>query len=108
METGEGAWRAQVPGIARAQRLRVLRPVVDVSAMQRDVVIAGHKDPKLDDKPAGIKQTRDYLETFDAAVASSKTPAELQDKMKKKYPDLQLDVILQIGAGAQFAPPPAK
>jgi 1D-myo-inositol 3-kinase len=42
METGEGTWRAQVPSIAHAQRLRVLRPVVDVSAMQRDVVIAGH------------------------------------------------------------------
>jgi glyoxylase-like metal-dependent hydrolase (beta-lactamase superfamily II) len=78
----------------------------DISALNPEVVIAGHKDPKLDDKPAGIKATRDYLDAFDAAVASSKTPAEVQDKMKKKYPDLQLDVILQIGAGAQF--PPAK
>ena len=35
--------------------------------------------------------------------ASSKTPEEVQKKVKAKYPELQLDVILQIGAGAAFA-----
>lgn len=56
-----------------------------------------------------MKGTREYLEAFDAAVASSKTPEEVQQKIKAKYGSYQLDIILTIGAAAQFGPPaPAK
>jgi glyoxylase-like metal-dependent hydrolase (beta-lactamase superfamily II) len=71
-----------------------------LTALQPTMVIAGHKDPKLDDSPAGIEQTRQYLRAFDASVASSKSAAELEQKMKTKFKDLQLDVIAHIGAGA--------
>src|ERR1043165_8349458 len=91
---GVHPWTAEGKSDARKAWIKTLD---EISALDPEVVIGGHKDPKLDDKPAGIQQTRDYLEAFEAAVASSKTPAELQDKMKKKYADLQLDVILQIG-----------
>jgi len=101
---GVHPWTAEGKSDARKAWIKTLD---EISALAPEVVIAGHKDPKLDDKPAGIKQTRDYLEAFDAAVASSKSAAEVQEKMKKKYGDLQLDVILQIGAGAQFPAPPA-
>ena len=67
--------------------------------------IAGHKDPKLEDKPSAIKATRDYLEVFDSAVASSKSSVEVQQKVKAKYASLQLEIILQLGADAAF---PAK
>jgi len=78
------------------------KTIDEVTALKPVRVVAGHKDPKLDDSPAGLQQTRDYLEAFDAAVASSKTPDEVQQKIKAKYPEMQLEVILQIGAGAQF------
>ena len=102
---GVHPWTAEGKADGRKAWIKTLD---EISALGPEVVIAGHKDPKLDDKPAGIKQTRDYLEAFDAAVASSKSAAEVQDKMKKKYGDLQLDVILQIGAGAQFPAPATK
>jgi glyoxylase-like metal-dependent hydrolase (beta-lactamase superfamily II) len=84
------------------QRKAWIKTLDEISALGPTTVIAGHKDPKAKDDVASLKATRDYLEAFDAAVASSKTPAEVQQKIKAKYPDLQLDVILQFGAGAQF------
>jgi hypothetical protein len=43
------------------------------------------------------------LTAFDAAVASSKTAAEVQAKIEKRFGALQLPIILEIGAGAAFA-----
>lgn len=85
------------------QRKAWIKTLDEIAALHPTTVIAGHKDPKLDNSPAGIKQTRDYLEAFDAAVASSKSSAEIQQKIKAKFPDLQLDVILQLGADAAVA-----
>ncbi|NVB77151.1 MAG: MBL fold metallo-hydrolase [Kofleriaceae bacterium] len=103
---GVHPWTAETNGETRKAWMKTLD---ELSALGPETVIAGHKDPKAKDDVASIKATRDYLETFDAAVASSKSATEVQDKMKKKYGDLQLDVILQIGAGAQFpAAAPAK
>lgn len=81
------AWRASL------DQLAALHPVT---------VIAGHKDPRLDDSPAGIAQTRDYLEAFDAAVASSTSAAEAERKVAARYADLQLPIILHLGAAAAF------
>ena len=85
------------------QRKAWIKTLDDIAALHPTTVVAGPKDPKLDNSAAGIKQTRDYLEAFDAAVASSKTSAEIQQKIKAKFPDLQLDVILQLGADAAVA-----
>lgn len=73
-----------------------------IAALKPERVIAGHKDPKAADDVAGLKATRDYLVAFDAALASSKTAADLVKTMKAKYPELQLDVILTLGAETQF------
>jgi len=85
-----------------AQRKAWIATLDKLAGLGATTVIAGHKDPKAKDDAAGIAATRQYLEVFDAAVASSKTPAEVQQKIKARYPDLQLDVILQLGADAQF------
>jgi glyoxylase-like metal-dependent hydrolase (beta-lactamase superfamily II) len=90
-----------------ASRKAWIKTLDDIAAKKPVTVIAGHKDPKQKDDAAGLRATRDYLEAFDAAVASSKTAAEVQQKIKAKYGDLQLDVILQLGAETQF-PPAAK
>ena len=96
---GVHPWTAESTPASRKQWIKSLD---ELTALGPTTVVAGHKDPKLEDDVAGIKQTRDYLEVFDAAVASSKTSAELQQKIKARYSDLQLDVILQIGADAAF------
>jgi hypothetical protein len=48
---------------------------------------------------------RAYLRHYEASLASSKSSAELQAKVKAKYPKLLLDVILKIAADGAF---PAK
>jgi glyoxylase-like metal-dependent hydrolase (beta-lactamase superfamily II) len=97
---GVHAWTAETNP---AQRAAWRKTLDQLAALKPVTVIAGHKDPKLKDDAAGIEATRSYLEAFDAAVASSKTSAEVQRKIKAKYPEAQLDIILQIGADAAFA-----
>jgi glyoxylase-like metal-dependent hydrolase (beta-lactamase superfamily II) len=97
---GVHVWTAETNPAARKAWAKSLD---ELAALKPVAVIPGHKDPKLDNSPAGIDQTRKYLEAFDAAVASSKSSDEVQSKIKGQYKDLQLDVILKIGADAQFA-----
>jgi len=97
-------WTAETSAEARAGWVKTLD---EVAALGATTVIAGHKDPKLMDDASGIAATKAYLKDFDAAVATSKSAAELQAKMKAKYPKLALDIVLQIGAGAAFPAAPA-
>jgi glyoxylase-like metal-dependent hydrolase (beta-lactamase superfamily II) len=98
---GVHPWTAESNAASRKAWIETLDEIV---ALGPTTVIAGHKDPKNKDDAAAIKQTRDYLEAFDAAVGSSKSSAEVQQKIKAKYASLQLDVILTIGADAAFSP----
>jgi glyoxylase-like metal-dependent hydrolase (beta-lactamase superfamily II) len=88
-----------------AQRKAWIRTLDEIAALGPTTVIAGHKDPKAKDDLSAVRGTREYLEAFDAAVASSKSAAEVQQKMKAKYGAYQLDIILQLGAEAAFAAP---
>jgi glyoxylase-like metal-dependent hydrolase (beta-lactamase superfamily II) len=97
---GVHAWTAETNP---AQRAAWRKSLDQLAALKPTTVIAGHKDPKLKDDAGAIEATRGYLEAFDAAVASSKTSAEVQSKIKAKYPEAQLDIILQLGADAAFA-----
>ena len=96
---GVHPWTAESTPDSRKAWMKTLD---EIAALSPATVIAGHKDPKAKDDASAIKATKDYLETFDAAVASSKSSAEVQTKVKAKYNALQLDVILSIGADAQF------
>jgi glyoxylase-like metal-dependent hydrolase (beta-lactamase superfamily II) len=96
---GVHAWTRETNA---AQRKAWRKTLDEISALKPEVVIAGHKAPTLKDDAAALDATRNYLETFDAAVASSKTSAEAQQKVKAKYPEAQLDIILQLGADAAF------
>jgi glyoxylase-like metal-dependent hydrolase (beta-lactamase superfamily II) len=93
---GVHVWTAETKPESRKAWMKTLD---EIAALKPAVVIAGHKDPKLDNSAAGLDQTRTYLEAFDAAVASAKTAGEVEEKMKKKF-NFQLDVILHIGATA--------
>ncbi|HEY0195115.1 MAG TPA: MBL fold metallo-hydrolase, partial [Kofleriaceae bacterium] len=97
---GVHAWTRETTA---AQRQAWRKTLDQLAALKPTTVIAGHKDPKLKDDAGAIDATRGYLDAFDAAVASSKTSAEAQKKLKAKYPTAQLDIILQLGADAQYA-----
>jgi len=92
-------WTAETTPETRKGWLKTLD---ELAALEPAIVVAGHKDPKLKDDASGIAATRAYLTDFDAAAATSKSADELEGKMKAKYPKLQLDIVLHIGAGAQF------
>ena len=98
---GVHVWTAETTAASGKAWIKTLD---ELAALGPTTVIAGHKDPKAKDDAAAIRLTKDYLETFDAAVASSSSSAEVQQKVKAKYGTLQLDIILLLGADAQFAP----
>jgi glyoxylase-like metal-dependent hydrolase (beta-lactamase superfamily II) len=97
-------WTAETTPETRKSWLRTLD---ELAALEPAVVVAGHKDPKLKDDASGITATRAYLTDFDAVLPSSTSPEGLEAKMKAKYPKLQLDIVLHIGAAAQFPAPTA-
>ena len=107
---GVYSWTAETTPETRQAWIKTLD---ELAALNPEIVVAGHKDPKLKDDASGIAQTRAYLKDFDVAVAASKSAEELEAKVKAKYPKLAMDIVLHIGAGAAFptapaAPPAAK
>ena len=99
---GVHAWTRETDA---GQRRAWRKTLDELAALHPTTVIAGHKDPRQKDDAGAIEATRAYLYAFDAAIASSKTSAEVQHKVKARYPAAQLDIILQLGADAAF---PAK
>jgi glyoxylase-like metal-dependent hydrolase (beta-lactamase superfamily II) len=98
-------WTAETNATSRAAWIKTLD---ELAALNATMVVAGHKEPSLKDDASGIVATKAYLKDFDEAAAASKSAAELQAKMKAKYPKLALDIVLQIAAGAQFPSAPAE
>jgi glyoxylase-like metal-dependent hydrolase (beta-lactamase superfamily II) len=75
-----------------------------LAALGAKAVVPGHQKPAQKQDPSNLQFTQGYLKAYDAALASSKTPDELQSKVKAQYPDAALDVILKIGAEAALKP----
>jgi glyoxylase-like metal-dependent hydrolase (beta-lactamase superfamily II) len=98
---GVHAWTRETDA---AQRKAWRKTLDELAALKPTTVIAGHKDPRQRDDAGALDATRAYLEAFDAAVAASKSSAEVQNKVKARFPGAQLDIILQLGADAAFPP----
>lgn len=73
-----------------------------IAALNAKVVVPGHQKPGQKQDPSNVKFTKDYLAAYDVALATSKTAAELQAKVKAQYPEVALDVILKLGAEASL------
>jgi glyoxylase-like metal-dependent hydrolase (beta-lactamase superfamily II) len=75
-----------------------------VGALQPTTIITGHRDPDApdDDATRVLDQSRRYIEDFDQAVASARTPAEVNDVMLTKYPDCGNRYTLFLAAASQF------
>jgi glyoxylase-like metal-dependent hydrolase (beta-lactamase superfamily II) len=97
-------WTAETTPESRKAWLKTLD---ELTALNPEIVVAGHKEPSLKDDTSGLGATRAYLVDFDAAAASAKSAEELEAKMKARYPRLALDIVLHIGAGAAFPTAPA-
>lgn len=77
-----------------------------IAALQPLTVVAGHKRPELPDDRADIVATRDYLRSFESALAASATPLELYDEMVRRYPDWAYRGTLWASATAQAGAAP--
>lgn len=97
---GVHSWTAETRA---AQRKAWSKTIDKLAALKPEKVVPGHQAPDRKQDPSNLKATQEYLAAFDEAVASSKTPEEVQQKIKSKYADLQLDIILKLGSEAQYA-----
>jgi glyoxylase-like metal-dependent hydrolase (beta-lactamase superfamily II) len=86
-----------------AERKEWIKTLDKIASLKPSIVVAGHKKAELKDDPSSVQFTKEYLVYFDEALASSKNAEELMSKIRKKYPDLGLDIILKIGADAAFS-----
>jgi glyoxylase-like metal-dependent hydrolase (beta-lactamase superfamily II) len=92
-------WTAETNAVSRVAWQKTLD---ELAALGPTTVIAGHKEPTYKDDASGITTTRAYLKDFDEVTAASTSAGQLQAKLKAKYPKLAMDIVLQIGAAAQF------
>jgi len=76
-----------------------------LAATNPALLVPGHQKPERVQAPENLGFTKNYLLAFDEALAASKKPKELEDKLKAKYPNAALDVILKIGAEAALKKP---
>jgi glyoxylase-like metal-dependent hydrolase (beta-lactamase superfamily II) len=95
--SGVYAWTAETDTAARRRWAATLDRL---AALDPAVVVPGHQNPALGTTPKSLAFTKEYLAAFDEELANSRTPEQLQEKVKARYPDLALDVILKIGAEA--------
>lgn len=57
----------------------------------------------LKDDPSSLQFTKAYLTYYDKALESSRTAEEFRSKVKKRFPDLGLEVILKLASDAAFS-----
>jgi glyoxylase-like metal-dependent hydrolase (beta-lactamase superfamily II) len=79
-----------------------------LNALTPKRVVPGHQKPEQTQDATNIEFTQGYLAAYDQALASSKTAADLQSKVKAQYPDAALDIVLKIGAEASLPPKGSK
>ena len=73
-----------------------------LAALNAEIVIPGHQKPDLTQKPSSIAFTKEYLAAYEESLASARSAADLEARLKARYPDTALDAILRIAAEAAF------
>lgn len=81
---GIHCWLAQTD---HDKRERWVASLDAIGALNPKIVVAGHKDPEArdDDPEAILTATKTYIRDFDEAVATSRTPEELIEKMMRLH-----------------------
>jgi glyoxylase-like metal-dependent hydrolase (beta-lactamase superfamily II) len=86
-----------------AERKEWIHSLDKITALGPLVVVGGHKNPVMKDDLSGVWFTKSYLAHYDEALASSETAEEFRSKIKGRFPDLGLEVILQMASEAAFS-----
>lgn len=81
-----------------------LAAIDTVEALAPRVVIAGHKDPALDDDAARVfSTTRAYLLDAERVLAEEQSPEGFFTAMTARYPDLINRGVVWLSAAALYA-----
>lgn len=94
-------WTAETTPETRQAWGRALDAII---ALAPERVVPGHQKPEQHQDPANLAFTKDYLVAYDKALGASKTPEELQAKLKAQYPDAGLEISLKLGSEASIKP----
>lgn len=86
---GDVVFNQVYPGIGagtHADRLAWIATLDKLAALKPEIVVAGHTKPGLPTDGSSLKFTRDFLASFDAAVAKAKNADEVVAMMQKEFP----------------------
>ncbi len=73
-----------------------------ITALEPEIVVGGHKNPELPDDLSCLVFTEKYLSAYDDLLASSGSAEEFRTKVRKMFPGLGLEVILNLASDAVF------
>ncbi|CAO3360220.1 MBL fold metallo-hydrolase [Azospirillum palustre] len=94
--SGLHVWTADTPTAeARAAWVKALDAM---AARDPAVVVAGHAAPGAAPDATAIAYTKAYLLAFEEELAKAKTSADLIAAMKRRYPNAEKAISLEIGA----------
>jgi glyoxylase-like metal-dependent hydrolase (beta-lactamase superfamily II) len=85
-------------------RTEWLKALDQITALNPAVVIPGHHVPGAKNDRSAIEFMKKYMQDWDKSVAASKSADELRAQMKKLYPTLGMENLLNNGATAAFQP----
>jgi glyoxylase-like metal-dependent hydrolase (beta-lactamase superfamily II) len=75
-----------------------------IAALKPNTIVPGHQAGGAKNDSSAIGFMKKYMLDWDKALASSHSADELKMKMKKEYPHLALERLLNSAADAAFAP----
>ena len=84
-----------------------MKTLDQISALQPAILIPGHEGPGAKHDLSAIAFMKKYIADWDKNVASSKTPAEMKEKVLKQYPGLGMEFTLNDRITAFFPAPAA-
>lgn len=84
------------------QRKLWLTTIDAIAALNPRIVVAGHQAAGLGTDPASLAFMKAYLKAYDEVLASSKTAADAEAKLKARYPDLGSDFSLKLGLASAY------
>jgi len=76
-----------MPETTEQSRLNWIAALDRIEGLKPLAVVAGHKNPAIDDNPQHVEATRKYIHDFNHLNRQTTTVRELYDKMLTLYPD---------------------
>lgn len=90
-----------------AQKKEWMNTVDQIAALKPEIVVPGHQVPGAPNDASVLAFMKKYMRDSDESQALSKSAEEFRSKMKGLYPNLGIEGLLNISAGAAFPAKPA-